>query len=197
VGDDYFGAPLTPSDPGPPVSPVQADVPAAFPQMSPQPAPSAMSFTVGGSVVAAWGGVIAALFMGLGALSPWLRIHGAGDDIEFGGLHSQLDGKWVLILAVVTLAGAVTPLALPPGSAARRYAAAGMAVAGLIALIVIVREFVVLSNRATAIDQDFATFVGLHVGSGWGLWQAGVGSAGALAAGIAGYLLDGGRSPTE
>jgi hypothetical protein len=146
-----------------------------------------------GSVMAAWGGVFSSLLMCLGAWSSWLRVHGPGATLNYGGLHAHLSGKWVLLLGLVVLACSVALLAMQQGNA-RTYVAAGLAAAGLLSLVITIHQYVVLSDRADAINR-VGSFVGLHVSSGWGLWQSSIGSAGAVAAGAVFYLLQGGPLP--
>ena len=52
----------------------------------------------------------------------------------------------------------------------------------------------VLSDRADAINR-VGSFVGLHVSSGWGLWQSSIGSAGAVAAVVVVVRVQGGPRP--
>jgi hypothetical protein len=154
---------------------------------------AAPSVTVSGRTLAAGGGVVAALFMCVGAAAPWLQISVFGVSVTRGGLHSPLDGKWLLLLGLVGLAAAAALAVASSGTQLRQLAAAGLLLVAVVGLVFVVHQYVVISDKA----GEFNTFlsdigggaVDVHMSSGWGLWLAGFGCAGAAAAAVLSFVL--------
>jgi hypothetical protein len=188
VTDDYFG---TGGGSLPPTIPPQGWQAPVGTTVRP---PATASVTVSAPTLAGIGGVVAALMMCLGAWAPWLHVGSLGIGLDFSGLHSHLDGRYIMILGFVALMLSAGLLVLPRDHAIRTAAVAVLTLIGVVGLVLVVHEYVVLSDRASDINQAIGlsgvgNLLDIHVQSGWGLWLAGLGCAGASAAGVAAYLL--------
>jgi hypothetical protein len=179
VGDDYFGAPLTPPAGQPTGMPFSQGFPAAS---TPQPPSAGVSVSQSG--LAAIGVAVAGLLMCLGAWGPWLRATGFGASLDYGGLHSDLDGKWIMALGLGTLVLGGLLYAMPSGHDLRSVAAVLAIIVGIVGLVIVVRQYVELSDKLSDINGVLGAYLRIHVESGWGLWLAGFGGAGAGATGF-------------
>jgi hypothetical protein len=178
VTDDYFGAPSTPPRPSSGM-PLSRGVPGGY---ASQPAPPGVTFSQ--TALAAIGVAVAGLLTSLGAWGPWLRITGFGASINYGGLHSELDGKWVLGVGLVTLVLGGLLYAMPSGHGLRTAASIATIVVGVIGLVIVVHQYIELSDKVSDINGALGAYLSVHVSSGWGLWLAGFGCAGAGATGF-------------
>jgi hypothetical protein len=149
---------------------------------TPHPAPAGV--TVSQSGLAAIGVAVAGLLMCLGAWGPWLRATGFGANLDYGGLHSDLDGKWVMALGLVALVLGGLLYALPSGEGLRTAASIAVLIVGIIGLVVVVHQYVELSDKLSDVNGALGGLLRIHVESGWGLWLAGFGCAGAGATGF-------------
>jgi hypothetical protein len=198
VTDDYFGTSATPPAGGPPSQgvpgayPAPTGAPAGWaPPASPYQSQSAHGVTLSQSTMAAIGVAVAGLLTCVGAWGPWVRVSAASEGfaLDFGGLHSGLDGKWVLALGVIAAALGVALLTMPSGNELRTGSSIVLIIAGIVGVVLVGHEYVTISDHVSEINGAVPSYLGLHAGSGWGLWLAGFGSAGVTAGGVAALLL--------
>jgi hypothetical protein len=171
VSDDFFGTPSAPPHSPPIMTPPGWSPPAGA-------VPPQQSVTFAQSSLAAIAVAVAGLITCLGAWGPWLHASGGGLGFDYGGLHSELNGKWVLGVGLIGLVLGVVLYTLPSGHDLRRAVSIAVIVLGVIGLIVVVRQYVKLSDAVSEINGPLGAFLGIHVQSGWGLWLAGFGCAG-------------------
>ena len=200
VSDDYFGTSSAPPGALSGYPPPQSGVAGAYqsPMMTPPgwapPAsaaqPAAAAVTVSQAGLAAIGAAVAGLLTCLGAWGPWVRITGPeGFSVGFGGMHGGLDGKWALAAGALALVLGVALYTMPSGHPLRTGTAGAVVVVGLIGLIVVVHQYVVISDHVSEINGALASLLGVHASSGWGLWLAGFGCTCAGAAGVLSLVL--------
>jgi hypothetical protein len=175
VGDDYFGGPAAPGS-------GQAPAQGFSSGYAPTPAPVGVTMSQAG--LAAVGVGVAGLLMCLGAWGPWLRATGFGANLDYGGMHAGLDGKWVMALGLATIVLGVLLYATPSGHGLRSITAIATVVIAVVGLVVVVHQYVELSDKLSDINGALGAFLKIHVESGWGLWLAGFGCAGAGATGV-------------
>jgi hypothetical protein len=138
---------------------------------------------------AAVGIVISGVLMCAGALAPWLHAAADGESFHYSGMHSQLDGRWVLGLGAVVVILGVLLAAVPQGREARAALCAVCVVVGIVGLVVVIHQHDVLSSRLRLVNDVLGTYLQIHIGAGWGLWLAGLGCVGASTAGGLAYLM--------
>ena len=233
VGDDFFYAPPSqpgspaagPGEPQPPAVPAAEIVPGApvggampgMPGYSWQvqqqvhaqvlaEAPPAVPLSSATMVAAVAG--IGSLVMMVGAWGPWVTMRVFTYSERIRGLHSGINGRYVLALAFVSLLAAGSALTTGQTSKQVRQISAGVIVAiGVIGLGIVIHDWTTLSDRIreandylTSFGDSFAStappgttnplaasgFDGIHVAKSWGLTLSGVGSA---VTGLAGAYL--------
>jgi hypothetical protein len=137
----------------------------------------ASTLTVSTRVLVGIGACVAGALACLGAWAPWFSLSIEGVTASFGGLHSHLDGDYLLVLGVIAMACGVALAALPAHSPSRPPVAMVLALVGIIGLIIAVRQYVHLSNTASQISNLSGMIpgnaLGLHAAAGWGLWLDG------------------------
>jgi hypothetical protein len=138
---------------------------------------------------AAVGIVVSGALMCVGAIAPWLHAAADGETFHYSGMHSQLDGRWVLGLGVVVVVLGVLLAAVPQAREARAALCAACVVVGIVGLVVVIHQHDVLSSRFRLVNDLLGAYLQIHIGAGWGLWLAGLGCVGASAAGGLAYVM--------
>jgi hypothetical protein len=179
MSDDFFAAPVAPPTDWRPVQPV---VDAARP---------ATTFSVSSGTLVGLGAALAGVLACIGAWGPWFSVSFFGVSANVGGLNSELEGRYALVLGLLGVVLGLVLGAAPPGTAGRGGVLGGLALVGVIGLIVVVHQDIHLSHITSAISQSpnasaFEASAGVHIGSGWGLWLDGFSFTGLIvAAGVA------------
>jgi hypothetical protein len=149
------------------------------------------------------------LLMLIGAWGTWVKITFFGQSAGFGGLHSELNGRYLLGLGIAALLTAGTALTSGQSSLQiRQICAGGLIAIGLVGLVIVIHVWTTISDGAEWFNdfaQSFASGVdqfgidpsqrgavlnafaqGVHVSRGWGLWLSGIASS---VTGLAGAFL--------
>jgi hypothetical protein len=177
MSEEFFARPSAPpSSFGPP--PPGAAVgwrPAAVPNsVSAEPS----TVTVSTRVLIGIGACVAGAFACLGACAPWFSLSVEGVTASFSGLHSHLDGDYLLVLGVIAMACGVALAVLPAHTPGRVPVATVLALVGVVGLVIAARQYVHLSDTASRISDLGGLIPGdvlnLHAAAGWGLWLDGL-----------------------
>jgi hypothetical protein len=186
MSDDVFAAPVT----TPAAShPAWGSVPAL--QVAAAPA---AAVTISASTLIGAGAAVAAALACLGAWAPWFSISLFGVSANFSGLHSQLDGRYVMVLGLVGVVLAVALVVLPRGTPSRSGVLGGLALIGVVGFVIVARQYVHLSDTASMFSGTFGVpgvsqELSIHAGPGWGLWLDGFAFAGLVTASVLGVVL--------
>jgi hypothetical protein len=190
VGDDYFFA----GPAGQPTTP-----PSTLAHQPPSAAPVSSANLIVGAAL------LGSLLMLVGSWGPWLKLSVFGFSDTAGGLHSEMDGRYVLALGIAGLLTAGTALTSGQSSHQIRQICAGvLTTLGVVALIIVIHEWVTISDHirqfnafakpvlsqisstSPSADPYLSAFDGIHVARGWGLWLSGIASS---VTGLAGAYL--------
>jgi hypothetical protein len=151
---------------------------------------------------------VGSALMLVGAWGTWVKIGIFNISESVGGLHGGVDGRYVLALGLAALLTAGSAITTGQTNLQVRQICAGvLIVLGVIGLIIVVHSWVTISDqveRVNAFTQSFtdqygqlgdgaatrnpllASFDGIHVSRGWGLWLSGIASS---ITGLAGVYL--------
>jgi hypothetical protein len=151
--------------------------------------------------------ILGSLLMLVGSWGTWLKLSVFGFSDTAGGLHSDLDGRYVLAVGIAALLTAGTAMTSGQTSNQVRQICAGvLAGLGAVGLIIVVHEWLTISDHvrqlnaltksfgsqfstqlgSPAADQLLSSFDGVHIARGWGLWLSGIASS---VTGLAGAYL--------
>jgi hypothetical protein len=124
-----------------------------------------------------------------GAFAPWVSASAYGASFHYSGMHSALDGRWLLGLGFVVAMLGVLLTASPQQRDARAAICAVCVVVGIVGLVIVIHQHDQLSSRLQVANDLLGSFLPVHVGTGWGMWLSGLGCIGASLAGVLAFLL--------